>query len=99
MSGSAVSSSASNASAPRVRTKVSGSSPSGRDTPRPQSPASMNTGKLLAAARRPAASPSEHGMTRSVKRPITASWSTVSAVPSGATTSPIPACASAMASR
>src|SRR5262245_2067535 len=98
-SGSAPSSSASTASGPRARTKVSGSSPAGRNTPRPHSPASMKTGKLRAAARRPAASPSKQAITRSVKRRSTRSWSAVSAVPSGATTSPMPAWARAIRSR
>jgi len=81
----------SNAARPCARTKVSGSSAAGRKAPRPQSPASRKTGKLRAAARRPARSPSKQAMTVSVKRLSRRSCSAVSAVPSGATTSPMPA--------
>ena len=90
-----------NAAAPWRRTSVSGSSPPGSAANcSVRSGASSGSASSARAGRRPApaASPSKHRIGAGESRHSSSSCSSVSAVPSGATAPPNPACASAITS-
>ena len=90
-----------NAAAPCWRTRSSGSRPSGRKancTLKPGLRCGSTVSTARKAARRPAASPSKHSTGSGAMRQSSRTWSSVSAVPSGATVCGKPASASAMAS-
>jgi hypothetical protein len=87
-SGVACFSLSSNASAPSLRTMVSGSSPSGRNRKnawRPSFIRGSTDSSAFQPARRPAASPSKQKNTSGALRNSSSAWSGVVAVPSVAT--------------